>query len=172
MVKINNKNIVNIVLTGTKQKKKRHHRTASEDSSNVNLSTNGNDYSKFTNTSNLENEILREQLHNLENPYINRISTPSDKFREDDNFISTQAKDTEEALSYKTNYDEIGGVKKNLFKMSYKDERERLKEEYKRLGGSDPIILNTTRKKTILNAISKLKQRGSTFNFEDVYTDK
>ena len=166
MVKINNKNIVNIVLTGTKQKKKRHHRTASEDSA-IDLSTNGNDYSKFTNTSNLENEILREQLHNLENPYINRISTPSDKFREDDNFISTKSKDSEETLNYKTNYDEIGGVKKNLFKVSYKDEREKLKEEYKRLGGDDPIVLNTTRKKTIVNAINKLKQQ--TFNFEDVY---
>lgn len=168
MVRINNKNIVNIVLTGTKQKKKkRHHRTATEDSGSVDLSTSGIDYSNFTNTSNLQNEILREQLHNLESPYINRISTPSDKFRVDDNFISTKSKDSEETLNYKTNYDEIQGVKKNLFKVSYKDEREKLKEEYKRLGGDDPIVLNTTRKKTIVNAINKLKQQ--TFNFEDVY---
>ena len=43
-------------------------------------------------------------------------------------------------------------------KVSAKEERDKLKEIYKSLGGNDSSILNTTRKKTITDEISKLKE--------------
>jgi len=40
-----------------------------------------------------------------------------------------------------------------------------LKEEYKALGGDDPIILNSTRKPTIINAINDLKLKTTLPSF-------
>jgi hypothetical protein len=52
-----------------------------------------------------------------------------------------------------------------VLKRSYIDERNRLKEEYQKLGGDDPIILNSTRKPTIINAINDLKLKKTLPSF-------
>jgi hypothetical protein len=93
----NNKNVVNVIIQNPQ--KKRHTRKQSVSSQTV--SSNDLSYSRpnisvpFTNTSNLESQILREQLNNIEsdrNPSMNRLGTIiNDKFRTpmyaDDSFI-------------------------------------------------------------------------------------
>ena len=77
----NNKNIVYVTVQAPKQQ-----RTYLHKSKESNNETSRPSFSvPFTNTSNLESQILREQLNNIEsdrNPSINRIGTKiNDKFR-------------------------------------------------------------------------------------------
>jgi len=51
------------------------------------------------------------------------------------------------------------GRKKGI---SVNKEREKLKDEYEGLGGNDPVILNSTTKKTVQDGINKLKDESKT----------
>ena len=77
----NNKNIVYVTVQAPKQQRAYIHKSkeSNNETSKPSFSV------PFTNTSNLESQILREQLNNIEsdrNPSINRIGTKiNDKFR-------------------------------------------------------------------------------------------
>jgi hypothetical protein len=83
----NNKNVVNVIIQNPQKKRHTYHKSKESNSESASISS----YSRpnisvpFTNTSNLENEILREQLNNIQsnrNPSMNRIGTIiNDKFR-------------------------------------------------------------------------------------------
>ena len=90
----NNKNIVYVTVQAPRAKY--HHKPKQSSNESSNVSSQRPSFSlPFTNTSNLENQILREQLNNIEsdrNPNMNRLGTIiNDKFRTpmdaDDTFI-------------------------------------------------------------------------------------
>ena len=81
----NNKNIVYVTVEAPKAKHHIHHKAKQSNNESSNVSSQRPSFSvPFTNTSNLENQILREQLNNIEsdrNPNMNRIGTIiNDKF--------------------------------------------------------------------------------------------
>jgi hypothetical protein len=90
----NNKNVVYVNVQIPKAKY--HHKAKQSNNESSSVSSQRPSFSvPFTNTSNLENQILREQLNNIEsdrNPKMNRLGTIiNDKFRTpmdaDDTFI-------------------------------------------------------------------------------------
>ena len=101
----NNKNVVNVIIQNPQKKRHTYHKSKESNSESASISS----YSRpnisvpFTNTSNLENEILREQLNNIQsnrNPTMNRIGTiVNDKFRNPmyaDNTFIKNGNNTEE----------------------------------------------------------------------------
>jgi len=83
----NNKNVVNVIIQNPQKKRHTYHKSkeSNSESSSISSYSRPNISVPFTNTSNLENEILREQLNNIQsnrNPSMNRIGTIiNDKFR-------------------------------------------------------------------------------------------
>jgi hypothetical protein len=83
----NNKNVVNVIIQNPQKKRHTYHKSkeSNSESSSISSYSRPNISVPFTNTSNLENEILREQLNNIQsnrNPTMNRIGTiVNDKFR-------------------------------------------------------------------------------------------
>jgi hypothetical protein len=83
----NNKNIVYVTVQAPKAQHHTHHKSkeSNSESSSISSYSRPNISVPFTNTNNLENEILREQLNNIQsnrNPSMNRIGTKiNDKFR-------------------------------------------------------------------------------------------
>lgn len=152
---INNKNIVNVIINTSKTKsgksKKNSYSKSSYESPNV--STTG-----FNSSVNLQHEILRQSL----NPQINRPSNPSNKIRDDETAFIDEGSALPR-VDLGENFDTIFSSPKpkpikikKLPNRSTKQERIALLEDYLRMGGNDPLILNSTRKKTIQNAIKQL----------------
>ena len=83
----NNRNVVYVTVQTPKTHHHTHHKSkeSNSESSSISSYSRPNISVPFTNTSNLENEILREQLNNIQsnrNPNMNRIGTiVNDKFR-------------------------------------------------------------------------------------------
>ena len=159
---INNKNIVNVIINTSKSK------TGHKKASSGQESYQSSESVPFSSSANLQHEILRQTL---QSPQINRPPNPDFKIRENnggsDSFIDEGSAmppvDLNNDLNNDFSYDEFPmkstPLKRVLYKpkRSYKDERASLKSEYIRLGGNNPIILNSTRKKTIQNAIKELQ---------------
>ena len=83
----NNRNVVYVTVQTPKTHHHTHHKSkeSNSESSSISSYSRPNISVPFTNTSNLESEILREQLNNIQsnrNPNMNRIGTiVNDKFR-------------------------------------------------------------------------------------------
>jgi len=159
---INNKNIVNVIINTSKDKNKK-----SYSSKGINKQTRGaeNDgVSAYNSSVNLQHEILRNSLN--VNPQINRPSNPSNKIRDDETAFIDEGSafprvDLGEDFSNiftvpRPNPMKYGAKPKKQPKKSTKQYRLDLLEDYKRMGGDDPLILNSTRKNTIENAIKRL----------------
>jgi hypothetical protein len=159
---INNKNIVNVIINTSKDKNKKSLRKSYNASSNDSSgSQNDNAYNSSVN---LQHEILRNSLN--VNPQINRPSNPSNKIRDDETAFIDEGSafprvDLGEDFSNifttpRPNPMKYGAKPKKQPKRSTKQYRLDLLEDYKRMGGDDPLILNSTRKNTIENAIKRL----------------
>jgi len=160
--KINNKNIINLYIQDKKKKKKRTINKYIEPIIKQNESSFKSPY--FSNTSNLQTEILRENLNNLKNPNIDRMNYLESRFR-DDNFI--RVGNADEETDVKSNFDETQTPvqEPRNRRGSYKDNRNNLLEIYRNFGGNNPLILNSTRKATIESAINELERnRESDFD--------
>lgn len=160
---ISNKNVVNVIINNSQKKKHNKSRRQYTISETPGI--------PFNNTVNLQNELLRQSL----NPQINRSPEPSIKFRDpfENDMIAEGSPDPRVNLD--NEFENTGGGYSGLYsrkdslsdtadlkpKASYKDNREILKATYRELGGNDPIILNSTRKKTIENAIKRLRKHGN-----------
>jgi hypothetical protein len=93
---------------------------------------------------NLINELVQNQTKNLQDNEV-KVTSLIDDVKKEEKKIN----------------DKLEAV----LKRSYIDERNKLKEEYKALGGDDPIILNSTRKPTLINAINDLKLKTTLPSF-------
>ena len=121
-----------------------------------------------------------------------QLETQTKKLIDNDNKVGQLLKENDELL--KDGYNKVGNLIKSLkednankiskienklekkievvVKKSYIDERNKLKEKYKELGGNNPEIILTTGKATIENAIKDLereKYAGLTEN-ENIYS--
>ena len=179
----NNKNIVYVTVQAPKAQHHTHHKSkeSNSESSSISSYSRPNISVPFTNTSNLENEILREQLNNIQsnrNPSMNRIGTIiNDKFRTpmdaDDSFIkngsnkeevdvSSEAdlyKDYNMSIPYENPASvfadkKVEAVKINRPKPLSKMNMTELKDEYRNLTGSAPPKMD---KKDLLKAIKAYK---------------
>ena len=168
--KINNKNVVNVIINNPTKPKRRlraKNYSNSEESSSP-ISYQSSSEVPFTNSSNLQNELLRQTLTNSSpqidrenSSYYNRIRSPYNDFgiAEGKPEPEVEINDNENDL-----YERMGGgglispeaVSK---KQNRAEARELLKNEYRRLGGNNPLILSSTRKPTIENAIRELMKR-------------
>ena len=82
MPSINNKNIVNVIVNNpTKTKKRRRGGSSVVSSDRKSISDMGSGTTSFTNTGNLQNEILRQSLYNMESPQIGLSPTDNNRFR-------------------------------------------------------------------------------------------
>ena len=180
MVNINNKNVINLIIQKDKRRKRRvnHHKVSNESPSESPSESTSSSSPNFSNSSNLETEILRENLHRIENPLINRTPIKTDRFREDDNFVregnpieETDVTSHFDEIYSENSENEINSLKTPtvLFRKGnkpggYIDNRVKLKNYYKQIGGNNPMILGTTRKSTILNAIKELEKSNEEEN--------
>jgi hypothetical protein len=173
----NNKNIVYVTVQAPKQQRAYIHKSkeSNNETSRPSFSV------PFTNTSNLESQILREQLNNIEsdrNPSINRIGTKiNDKFRTpiyaDNTFIkngtnkeevdvSSEAdlyKDYNMSIPYENPASvfadkKVEAVKINKPKPLSKMNKTQLQDEYRNLTGLAPVNMS---KDQIIKAIKEYK---------------
>jgi hypothetical protein len=177
----NNKNVVNVIIQNPQKKRHTYHKSkeSNSESSSISSYSRPNISVPFTNTSNLENEILREQLNNIQsnrNPNMNRIGTiVNDKFRNplenaDETFIKN-GNNTEEVdvTSQSDLYKDFNmsipnenpasvfadeAVKPKRPKPLSRMNMTELKDEYRNLTGSAPPKMD---KKDLLKAIKAYK---------------
>jgi len=168
---ISNKNVVNVIINTQKNSKSKHRQNKGHAEQQGYSSSSSSSSMPFSNSADLQHEILRQTLH--DSPQINRPSNPIFKIRDDDasdSFIAEGSASPQVNLGEDFSYSNfpfktpskpfklISGSFKPKPKRSYKAEREILKEKYVRLGGNNPIILNSTQKATIVNAIAQLAE--------------
>jgi len=154
---INNKNVVNVIINTTKTKSRNSTRKSNSESSSYESPV-----QPFNNSLNLQSELLRQSLN--DSPQINRPANPDLKIRPNEaSFIDEGSAfprvdlDEYESSSFRTPMiKKLGAKPKPKPKKSTKAVRMELLNEYQRLGGADPLILNSTRKPTIQKAISDL----------------
>jgi hypothetical protein len=92
-----------------------------------------------------------------------QVETQTKKLIDNDNRVGNLLSDLKKENDVKITKIEDNFEKKieAVIKKSYIDERNKLKEKYKSMGGNDPIILNSTRKPTIERAIFELEKQKS-----------
>jgi hypothetical protein len=163
---INNKNIVNVVINTSKSKsskRKSYSKSSSEESS---YESSPSSSIPFTNSANLQTELLRQSLY--ESPQIHRPSNPSYRIRDGEaSFIDegTPFPEVDFSTGRGLNLSDLESSPQKPFKKlgvkpkrSTKAIREALIQDYMRMGGNDPTIINSTNKKTIERAIKKLQK--------------
>jgi hypothetical protein len=92
-----------------------------------------------------------------------QVETQTKKLIDNDNKVGNLLSDLKKENDVKITKIEDNFEKKieAVIKKSYIDERNKLKEKYKAMGGNDQIILNSTRKPTIERAIYDLEKEKS-----------
>jgi hypothetical protein len=180
----NNRNVVYVTVQTPKTQHHTHHKSkeSNSESSSISSYSRPNISVPFTNTSNLENEILREQLNNIQsnrNPNMNRIGTiVNDKFRNplenaDETFIkngnnteevdvtsqSDLYKDFNMSIPYENPASAFADKKVEIEKPKRPKplsqmNKTQLKEEYRNLTGLAPVNMD---KKDLLKAIKAYK---------------
>ena len=178
----NNKNVVNVIIQNPQKKHHTHHKSkeSNSESSSISSYSRPNISVPFTNTSNLENEILREQLNNIQsnrNPTMNRIGTiVNDKFRNplenaDETFIKngnnteevdvTSQSDLYKDFNMSIPYEnpvyadkKVEAVIINKPKPLSKMNKTQLQDEYRNLTGLAPVNMS---KDQIIKAIKAYK---------------